>query len=137
MELTGHAHIPDEINVAFLETDDDIAKETIERAVDGFIRDEMWPPLPYRECLHLSLRTSAARAVIRDALGATPTSAANQMIIERSVPDLDDRDYAFRWFLVVLWNAFGKIFLVKMADDWLKTRGQGIEQTARRFAITG
>jgi hypothetical protein len=138
----GHLRVADEINVAFLKTDDVIALPEIEKAVNVFIRDGAWPQkLGERVYHHLSAhRAFLARKLILTVLLAMlddgdpsaadirgqlrfigdPKPAAAR--IRTEMPDLDDRKRMIHWLFIDMWNKHGKTFLDGLTDAFLKTR---------------
>jgi hypothetical protein len=116
----GRAHVVDEKNVAFLRIDQGLARPSVEKAVATFISDGAWPSLTHREHLHLIIRIQLARKVVAAIRQSTPQG----MIVKSQMPDLGNREYAIRWFLIDLWNLGGKAFLAAMARDFL---GKGPE----------
>jgi hypothetical protein len=124
----GHAHIADERNVAFLRTDQGLAKPSVEKAVAAFIREGSWPTLTHRECLHLVVRIQLARKVLAAILQETPQG----MVVKSQMPDLGNREHAIRWLLVDLWNLGGKAFLAAMARDF---SGKGTEPVSDRRQV--
>jgi hypothetical protein len=124
----GHAHIADERNVAFLRTDQGLAKPLVEKAVGVFIREGSWPTLTHRECLHLTVRIQLARKVLAAILQETPQG----MVVKSQMPDLGNREHAIQWFLVDLWNLGGKAFLAAMARDF---SGKGTEPVSDRRQV--
>ncbi|HJT46264.1 MAG TPA: hypothetical protein VJ721_08345, partial [Chthoniobacterales bacterium] len=116
----GHAHVGGEKGVAFLRTDQGLAKPSVERAVSTFIRDGSWPDLTHREHLHLIVRIQLARKVIAAIRDGTPQG----MVVRSQMPDLENRENAIQWFLVDLWNLAGKAFLAAMARDFSEKRAE-------------
>jgi len=110
---TGHSHGADEKSVAFLRTDQGLAKRAIEKAVATFVREGSWPALTHREYQHLIVRIQLARKVTAAILQGTPQG----MVVKSQMPDLGNREHAIRWFLIDLWNLAGKAFLSAMAND--------------------
>jgi len=129
----GHAHVADEKNVAFLRIDQGLAKRSVEKAVAAFIREGSWPALSHRDCLHLVVRTQLARKVLAAILQETPQG----MVIKSQMPDLGNREYAIRWFLVDLWNLAGKAFLAAMARDFLEKRTESASDRSQFEQLTG
>jgi hypothetical protein len=120
----GHAHVADEKHVAFLRTDQGLAKPSVEKAVGVFIREGSWPALTQREHLHLIVRIQLARKVVAAIREGTPQG----MVVRSQMPDLVNREHAIRWFLVDLWNLGGKAFLAAMADDFSKRREDSVSE---------
>src|SRR4029453_2232359 len=114
----GHARVADGTSVASLRLDQGLAKPAIEKADGAFIRDGSWPALTHREYLHLIVRIQLARKVVAAIRDGTPQG----MVVKSQMPDLANREYAIRWFLVDLWNLAGKAFLAAMAPDFLEKR---------------
>ena len=114
----GHARVADAKSIASLRVDQGLAKPAIEKAVGTFIREASWPPLTHREYLHLIIRIQLARKVVAAIRDGTPQG----MVVKSQMPDLGNREYAIRWFLVDLWNLAGKAFLAAMARDLLEKR---------------
>lgn len=114
---TGHSHVADEVNTAFLKTDDDFARADIEAAVASFIQDHSWPPLRAREYRHLQLRAYCARGAI---LAVLSGQAPIAQMIKKRMPDLDDRERTIRWLFVESWNLGGSAFIEGMTDAFLK-----------------
>jgi hypothetical protein len=125
----GHSHVPDVINAAFLEVDENFVKPTIEKAVATFVRTGSWPALTHREYLHLIFRVCIAKGGIALILRGPPAEmvdataaggTANAVdIIKRSLPDLENRERTLQWLFCDLWNIGGKQFLTRKADDFL------------------
>ena len=113
---TGHSHVADEVNVAFLKTDENFAKPVVEAAVESFVRDNSWPPLQRREYRHLQLRAHCARAAVLAVLAGGPVA----QMIQARMPDLADRDRMIRWLLIESWNVGGKAFIESTTDAFLK-----------------
>jgi len=130
---TGHARGVDDKSVASLRVDQGLAKPAIEKAVGVFIRDGSWPALTHREHLHLIVRIRLARKVVAAILQGTPQG----MVVKSQMPDLGNREYAIRWFLVDLWNLAGKAFLAAMARDFLEKRTESVSDTNQVEQLTG
>jgi hypothetical protein len=124
---TGHRHVADEKNVAFLRIDQGLAKPAIEKAVAAFIREGSWPALTHREHLHLIVRIRLARKVVAAIRQGTPQG----MVVKSLMPDLVNREHAIRWFLVDLWNLGGKAFLAAMAHDLLGKRTKSVSDRSQ------
>jgi hypothetical protein len=118
----GRAHVLDEKNVAFLRGDQGLAKPAIEKAVTAFIGEASWPALTHREYLHLIVRIQLARKVLAAIRQGTPQG----IVLRSQMPDLGNREYAIRWFLVDLWNLGGKAFLAAMARDLSGKRTESV-----------
>jgi hypothetical protein len=118
----GHAHVADEKSVAFLRTDQGLAKPVIEKAVAAFIRNGSWPALTHREHLHLIARIQLARKVAAAIRQRTPQG----MVVKSQMPDLGNRERAIQWFLVDLWNLGGKEFLAALARDFSEKRAHSV-----------
>src|SRR6266513_2547343 len=118
----GHAGVADEKSIASLRIDQGLAKPVVEKAVGAFIRDGSWPALKHREYLHLIIRIQLARKVVAAIRDGTPQG----MVVKSQMPDLGNREYAIRWFLVDLWNLAGKAFLAAMARDLLEKRMESV-----------
>jgi hypothetical protein len=118
-------HVANEKSVAFLRTDQGLAKPAIEKAVIAFIREGSWPALTHREHLHLIVRIQLARKVVAAIRDGTPQG----MVVRSQMPDLADRGEAIRWFLVDLWNLGGKAFLAAMANDFSNRREESLSET--------
>ena len=101
-----------------------MAKPVIEKAVGAFIREGCWPALTHREYLHLIIRIQLARKVVAAIRDGTPQG----MVVKSQMPDLGNREYAIRWFLVDLWNLAGKAFLTAMANDYSKKREESVSE---------
>jgi len=129
----GHARVVDEKSVASLRTDQGLAKPAIEKAVDMFIREGSWPALTHREHLHLIVRIELARKVVAAIRQGTPQG----MVVKSQMPDLANREYAIRWFLVDLWNLAGKAFLAAMARDFLEKRTESASDTSQVEQLAG
>ena len=110
-----------------------MAKPAIEKAVDVFIRESSWPSLTQREYLHLIVRIQLARKVVAAILQGTPQG----MVVKSQMPDLGNREYAIRWFLVDLWNLAGKAFLAAMASDFLEKRTEPVTDTSQVEQLAG
>ena len=130
---TGHARVVDDKSVASLRIDQGLAKPAIEKAVDAFIRDGSWPALTHREHLHLIVRIRLARKVVAAIRQGTPQG----MVVKSQMPDLGNREYAIRWFLVDLWNLAGKAFLAAMARDFLEKRTESVSDRSQVEQLTG
>ena len=124
---TGHTHIFDEKDLAFLRVDQGLAKPAIEKIVTAFIREGSWPALTRRESLHLIARVLLARKVLAAILQATPQG----IVVKSQMPDLGNREHAIRWFLVDLWNLGGKAFLAAMAGDLLGKRTESVSDRSQ------
>jgi hypothetical protein len=124
---TGHTHVFDEKDLAFLRVDQGLAKPAIEKIVTAFIREGSWPALTRRESLHLIARVLLARKVLAAILQATPQG----IVVKSQMPDLGNREHAIRWFLVDLWNLGGKAFLAAMADDFSKRQEQPVTEKSQ------
>lgn len=72
----GHSFIADEVNTAFLQTDEDLARPALKSAVEMFVTKGEWPPLDYRHYLHLQLRAFAARGALLPLIDGTPPADA-------------------------------------------------------------
>jgi hypothetical protein len=114
----AQAPVADEKNVAFLRTDQGLARPRIEKAVATFIREGSWPVLTRREHLHLIVRIQLARKIVAAIRDGTPQG----MIVKSQMPDLGNRERTIQWFLIDLWNLAGKAFLAAMARDFLEKR---------------
>jgi hypothetical protein len=112
----GHSHVADEINAAFLKTDDDLAREDVEAAVISFIRNGSWPQVHAREYLHLTLRAYAAGGTLLAILGGHPLAQE----IQAKMPKLDDRAHMIRWLFIECWNKGGKVLIAEMTDAFLQ-----------------
>ena len=130
---TGDARVVDDKSVASLRVDQGLAKPAIEKAVGAFIRDGSWPALTHREYLHLIVRIQLARKVVAAIRDGTPQG----MVVKSQMPDLSNREYAIRWFLVDLWNMAGKAFLAAMARDFLEKRTESVSDTSQVEQPTG
>ncbi len=120
----GQAHVANEKSVAFLRTDQGLAKPAIEKAVAAFISEGSWPALTHREHLHLIVRIRLARKVVAAIRDGTPQG----MVVKSQMPDLGNREHAIQWFLVDLWNLGGKAFLAAMANDFSKRREESVSE---------
>lgn len=149
----GHPFVADEVSAAFLETDEGLVEDTIETAVDTFIRDDAWPHLTWRERLHLEFRARNARWIVFGITqdlqgeqahwpvyseGSLNAGAAKTMRsfldsggsgrLKRvlSVIDLNDRARSIRWFFIDQWksNSSGRKFLATTSSNFLKMRSQ-------------
>ena len=120
----GQARVVDDKSIASLRADQGLAKPAIEKAVGAFIRDGSWPALTHREHLHLIVRIRLARKVAAAIRQGTPQG----MVVKSQMPDLGNREYAIRWFLVDLWNLAGKAFLTAMANDYSKKREESVSE---------
>jgi hypothetical protein len=129
----GHARIADEKDVAFLRTDQGLAKPAIEKAVTAFIREGFWPVLTHREHLHLIVRVQLARKVLAAILQATPQG----MVVKSQMPDLGNREQTIWWFLVDLWNLAGKGFLAAMARDFVERRMESTSDQSQVQQLAG
>jgi len=118
----GQAPGANEKNVAFLRTDQGLAKPRIEKAVATFISDGSWPALTRREHLHLIVRIQLARKIVSAIRDGTPQG----MVVKSQMPDLGNRQKTIQWFLIDLWNLAGKAFLAAMASDSLEKRTEPI-----------
>jgi hypothetical protein len=129
----GHTHVADENNVAFLRTDQGLAKPSVEKVIAAFIREGSWPALTHREYQHLIIRIQLARKVTAAILQGTPQG----MVVKSQMPDLGNREHAIRWFLIDLWNLAGKAFLAAMASDLVERQEHcGSEQNqAAQLAV--
>jgi hypothetical protein len=132
----GHSFTADDLSEAFLETDEVLAKDAVETAVETFIRDNAWPRLTARECRHLEFRVDAARwavfAIQQEILGdqatwpACPENTheghmvkAVRYFLSKGVSvrqglnavDLNDRASSIRWLFIKLWDRVGKKLL--------------------------
>ena len=130
---TGHARVVDDKSVASLRVDQGLAKPAMEKAVGAFIRDGSWPALTHREHLHLIVRIRLARKVVAAIRQGTPQG----MVVKSQMPDLGNREYAIRWFLVDLWNLAGKAFLAAMARDFLEKRTESVSDRSQVEQLTG
>ena|GEM_PF-2000808 len=128
----GHARGVDDKSVASLRVDQGLAKPVIEKAVGAFIRDGAWPALTHREYLHLIIRIRLARKVVAAIRDGTPQG----MVVKSQMPDLGNREYAIRWFLVDLWNLAGKAFLAAMARDFLEKRTEPVSDRSQFEQLT-
>jgi hypothetical protein len=117
----GRSHVADEINAAFLKTDDDLARQDVEAAVISFIRNGSWPQVRAREYLHLMLRAYAARGTLLEILGRHPLAQA----IQATIPKLDDRAHMIRWLFIEHWNKGGKVLIAAMTDAFLQNVKSG------------
>jgi len=124
---TGHAHVAEEKDVAFLRVDQGLANPVIEKAVAVFIREGSWPALTHREHLHLIVRIQLARKIVAAIRQCTPQG----MVVRSQMPDLTNRENAIRWFLLDLWNLGGKAFLAAMAPDFLEKRTEFVGDTSQ------
>jgi hypothetical protein len=129
----GHAHVADERSTASLRVDQGLAKPAIEKAVGAFIRDGSWPTLTHREYLHLIVRIQLARKVVAAIRQGTPQG----MVVKSQMPDLGNREYAIRWFLVDLWDLGGKAFLAAMARDFLEKRTESVSDRSHVEQLAG
>jgi hypothetical protein len=123
----GHAHVADEKDVAFLRTDQGLAKPSVEKAVAAFIREGCWPALTQREHLHLIVRIQLARKVVATIRQGSPQG----MVVKSQMPDLGNREQAIQWFLIDLWNLGGKAFLAAMARDFLGKRTESVSDRSQ------
>lgn len=129
----AHAPIADEKNVAFLRTDQGLAKPRIEKAVATFIREGSWPALTHREHLHLIVRIQLARKIVSAIREGTPQG----MVVKSQMPDLGNREQTIQWFLVDLWNLAGKAFLAAMARDFPEKRTEPRTDTGQVEELAG
>jgi hypothetical protein len=129
----AQAPVADEKNVAFLRTDQGLAKPLVEKAVATFIREGSWPALTHREHLHLIVRIQLARKIASAIREGTPQG----MVVKSQMPDLGNREQTIQWFLVDLWNLAGKAFLAAMARDFLEKRTELIANTGRVEELAG
>jgi hypothetical protein len=123
----GHTHVADEKNVAFLRTDQGLAKPAVEKAVAAFIREGSWPALTHREYFHLIVRIQLARKVVAAIRQGSPQG----MVVKSQMPDLGNREHAIQWFLIDLWNLGGKAFLAAMARDFLGKRTESVSDRSQ------
>jgi hypothetical protein len=129
----GHARVADEKSIASLRVDQGLAKPAIEKAVGAFIRDGSWPALTHREYLHLIVRIQLARKVVASIREGTPQG----MVVKSQMPDLGNREYAIRWFLIDLWNLAGKAFLAAIARDFLEKRTDSVSDRSQLEQFAG
>jgi hypothetical protein len=129
----GRARVADEKSIASLRVDQGLAKPAIEKAVDAFIRDGSWPALTHREYLHLIVRIQLARKVVASIREGTPQG----MVVKSQMPDLGNREYAIRWFLIDLWNLAGKAFLAAIARDFLEKRTESVSDRGQVEQFAG
>jgi hypothetical protein len=129
----GGARVANEKSVASLRVDQGLAKPAIEKAVGTFIREASWPALKHREYLHLIIRIQLARKVVAAIRDGTPQG----MVVKSQMPDLGNREYAIRWFLVDLWNLAGKAFLAAMARDLLEKRTESASDRSQVEQLAG
>src|SRR5262249_54040024 len=129
----GHARVVDDESIGSLRVDQELAKPAIEKAVGAFIRDGSWPALTHREHLHLIVRIRLARKVVAAIRQCTPQG----MVVKSQMPDLGNREYAIRWFLVDLWNLAGKAFLAAMARDFAEKRTESVSDRSQIEQLTG
>ena len=129
----GHARVADEKSIASLRVDQGLAKPAIEKAVGAFIREGSWPALTHREYLHLIVRLQLARKVVAAIRQGTPQG----MVVKSQMPDLGNREYAIRWFLVDLWNLAGKAFLAAIARDFLEKRTESVSDRSQVEQFAG
>ena len=129
----GHARVTDEKSIASLRVDQGLAKPAIEKAVGAFIREGSWPALTHREYLHLIVRLQLARKVVAAIRQGTPQG----MVVKSQMPDLGNREYAIRWFLVDLWNLAGKAFLAAIARDFLEKRTESVSDRSQVEQLAG
>ncbi|HMH03556.1 MAG TPA: hypothetical protein VK556_05090, partial [Candidatus Udaeobacter sp.] len=59
------------------------------------------------------------------------------MVVKSQMPDLGNREYAIRWFLVDLWNLTGKTFLAAMARDFLEKRTESVSDRSQVEQFAG
>jgi hypothetical protein len=142
MREEGHLRVADEINVAFLKTDDAIAGPEIEKAVNVFVRDGAWPQKMGERKYHLlSLRAYAARQAILTVIFAKlddddplVTAIRPQLHIKNpkltkllgpairaAMPDLDDKKRMIHWLFIDTWKKGGERNLDALTDTFLKT----------------
>ena len=129
----GHSRVADEKSIASLRVDQGLAKPAIEKAVGAFIRDGSWPALTHREYLHLIVRIQLARKVVAAIRDGTPQG----MVVKSQMPDLGNREYAIRWFLIDLWNLAGKAFLAAIARDFLEKRTESVSDRGQVEQFAG
>jgi hypothetical protein len=129
----GHARVADEKSIASLRVEQGLAKRAIEKAVGAFIRDGSWPALTHREYLHLIVRIQLARKVVASIREGTPQG----MVVKSQMPDLGNREYAIRWFLIDLWNLAGKAFLAAIARDFLEKRTESVNDRSQVEQFAG
>jgi hypothetical protein len=129
----GHARVADEKSIASLRVEQGLAKPAIEKAVGAFIRDGSWPALTHREYLHLIVRIQLARKVVASIREGTPQG----MVVKSQMPDLGNREYAIRWFLIDLWNLAGKAFLAAIARDFSEKRTESVSDRSQVGQFAG
>lgn len=141
MRESGGPHVAEEVNTAFLTTDEDLVRPAVEEAVKAFVRDGVWPQkMSKREYLHLIFRAYTARGailiVLLAILDGSPVAAAIRAAlpaqfanldpkpvagaIRAQLPPLDDRERMIHWLFIESWNKGGKRFLEAMTNDFLK-----------------
>jgi hypothetical protein len=139
MREDGHLRVADEINTAFLKTDDAIVGPEIEKAVRAFIRDGAWPQkLGARKYRHLSFRANGARpalltvilsklddddprvALIRPQLPGVDNPKLVGPVIRAGMPDLDDKERMIPWLFIDTWKARGQAHLDALTNTFLK-----------------
>jgi len=59
------------------------------------------------------------------------------MVVKSQMPDLGNREYAIRWFLIDLWNLAGKAFLAAIARDFLEKRTESVSDRSQLEQFAG
>lgn len=117
---TGGPHVADEVNVAFLEADEEFEKGAIREAIQHFIKTNFWPELSARQALHLLFRAHVARGLLLAILAGQLLSLKR---VRARAPDSKNHRKFVHWLLVELWATGGPAFLKATSAAFLAERG--------------
>ena len=130
LKETGRPFVADELNVAFLQTDETLVAPEVEAAVLHFCRSVEWPPLNKKQALHLIHRAHCGRSVLQALLNRT--LRADQIRIK--IPDSRDNETFLQWLLIDCWKVSGHLYLSALTDAFLKA-GKGNQDPRARLGI--
>jgi hypothetical protein len=117
---TGGPHVADEVNVAFLEADEEFEKSAIREAIQRFIKTNCWPELSARQALHLLFRAHIARGFLAS-LGTGQLPLLKH--VRALVPDSKNHRKFVHWLLIDVWSMGGPAFLKGTCAAFLAERG--------------
>ncbi len=117
----GHPFVADEVNTAFLQTDEDLIRPALKRAIEAFIKEGEWPRLDHRHYLHLQFRAFTARSAVLAVLDGGPAAEA----VQKQMPNLEHRNRMIRWLFIDSWRLGGKAYLAAKTEAFLAQAASG------------
>ena len=117
--IHGGPFVATETDVAFLQVDNSASRETVEQAINDFIRAGAWPPdLTFSQLVNLQLRLTVASHVLLLLLNGRE----NQIGIP--IPDPGDQAKFARWLLIDAWNVGGADYIKGLTNAFLAEKSK-------------